>query len=70
MTDKHRARAVLPMALFYCTVHFGKPMAECVSSLFGGLLLGIIALESRSIYVGVLLHLCLAWGLEIAAALH
>ncbi|TDW99929.1 CPBP family glutamic-type intramembrane protease [Dinghuibacter silviterrae] len=70
MADKDRAHAVLPMALFYCTVHFGKPMAECVSSLFGGLLLGIIALESRSIYVGVLLHLCLAWGLEVWAAMH
>jgi hypothetical protein len=29
--------AILPMALFYCTIHFGKPLAECISSFFGGL---------------------------------
>ncbi len=65
-----KAQAILPAALFYCVAHFGKPMAECVSSLFGGLMLGVIAYKSRSIYVGVLLHLCLAWGLEVLAALH
>lgn len=65
-----KAQAILPMALFYCVAHFGKPMAECISSLFGGWILGIIAYKSRSIYVGVLLHLCLAWGLEVLAALH
>jgi len=62
------ARSVLPAAVFYLTVHFGKPVEECVSSLFGALLLGVVALESRSIYVGVLLHLCLAWGLEVLAS--
>ncbi|MBK8951734.1 MAG: hypothetical protein IPM85_04820 [Chitinophagaceae bacterium] len=31
--------AILPMACFYCTIHFGKPMAECISSFFGGLIL-------------------------------
>lgn len=62
-----KAHAILPAALFYCTAHFGKPLAECVSSLFGGVLLGVIAYESRSIWVGVLLHLCLAWGLEVLA---
>lgn len=62
-----KAHAILPAALFYCTAHFGKPFAECVSSLFGGVLLGVIAYESRSIWVGVLLHLCLAWGLEALA---
>jgi hypothetical protein len=65
-----KAQSILPAALFYLTVHFGKPMEECVSSLFGGILLGVIALESRSIYVGVLLHLCLAWGLEVLAFFH
>jgi hypothetical protein len=65
-----KAQSVLPAAVFYLTIHFGKPMEECISSLFGGILLGVIALESRSIYVGVLLHLCLAWGLEVIASIH
>lgn len=62
-----KAHAILPAALLYGTAHFGKPLAECVSSFFGGVLLGVIAYESRSIWVGVLLHLCLAWGLEALA---
>lgn len=26
------AHAVLPMAVFYCSIHFGKPLFECISS--------------------------------------
>jgi hypothetical protein len=34
--------AILPMALFYCTIHFGKPLGECISSYFGGMILGVV----------------------------
>lgn len=61
--------AVLPMAVVYCFIHFGKPVAECISSFFGGYLLGIIALYTRSIFGGVLIHLGIAWLMEIAAHL-
>jgi hypothetical protein len=58
--------AILPMAAFYCTIHFGKPMAECISSFFGGLLLGVIAARTRTIYGGLIVHLGLAWAMELA----
>jgi hypothetical protein len=64
-----KGHGVIPAALFYCMVHFGRPMAECISSFFGAILLGSVALETRSIFVGVALHLCLAWGLEVLSAL-
>src|ERR1700733_11705101 len=32
-------KAILLMAAFYCTVHFGKPLGECISSFFGGMVL-------------------------------
>ncbi len=56
--------AVLPMAVFYCSIHFGKPLFECISSFFGGLLLGIIAYRTQSILGGVMVHLGIAWMME------
>ena len=61
--------AVLPMAVTYCFLHFGKPMAECISSFFGGYLLGIIAMFTRSIFGGCIVHLGIAYLMEIAAML-
>lgn len=61
--------AILPMAVFYCSIHFGKPLLECISSYFGGILLGVVACYSQSILGGIILHLGLAWMMEIAALL-
>ena len=58
--------AILPMACFYCTIHFGKPLGECISSYFGGLLLGIVVYNTRSIWGGLIVHLGIAWMMEIA----
>src|SRR5580704_8205088 len=57
--------AIMPMAAFYCSIHFGKPLGECVSSYFGGLALGVIAYRTRSIVGGLLVHLGLAWMMEL-----
>ncbi|MGZ8509516.1 MAG: CPBP family glutamic-type intramembrane protease [Chitinophagaceae bacterium] len=57
--------AILPMACFYCTIHFGKPLGECISSYFGGLLLGIVSYNTRSIYGGLIVHLGIAWLMEV-----
>jgi hypothetical protein len=48
-------------------LHFGKPMGEAVSSIFGGFILGVIALYSRSILGGVIIHLGVAWLMEFTA---
>lgn len=61
--------AVLPMIIWYCAIHFGRPLGEAVSSLFGGYLLGVLALSTRSIWGGLLIHIGIAWGMEIAAFL-
>lgn len=57
--------AILPMACFYCTIHFGKPLGECISSYFGGLILGVIVYHTRSIFGGLIVHLGIAWMMEI-----
>ena len=56
--------AILPMACFYCTIHFGKPVGECISSYFGGMLLGVVVYHTRSIVGGLLVHLGIAWLME------
>jgi hypothetical protein len=62
--------AILPMVVVYCFLHFGKPMGEAISSIFGGYILGIFAYSSRNIYGGLIAHLGVAWGMEYLAYLN
>ncbi len=59
--------AVLAMAATYCVLHFGKPIGETISSVFGGYILGILALYSRNIWGGVFVHGGIALLMEIFA---
>lgn len=61
--------AILPMAMFYCTIHFGKPMGECISSYFGGMILGIVAYHTRTIIGGFMVHVGIAWMMELGGYL-
>jgi membrane protease YdiL (CAAX protease family) len=62
--------AVMSMASLYCFLHFGKPMGEAVSSIFGGFILGALAYQTRSIWGGVVVHIGIAWMMELAAFLN
>jgi len=59
--------AILPMVGAYCFLHFGKPAGECVSSIFGGYILGVVAFYTRNIWGGVIVHVGLAWMMEVVA---
>ncbi|MCV9387102.1 CPBP family intramembrane glutamic endopeptidase [Reichenbachiella ulvae] len=59
--------AVIAMVGSYVFLHFGKPISECISSAFGGYLIGILAYYSRHIWGGVVLHVALAWFMELFA---
>lgn len=58
-------QAILPMVALYCFYHFGKPAGEAISSILGGYILGVIAFETRSIFGGVILHVGIAWAMEM-----
>ena len=58
---------VLPMAVTYCVLHFGKPLGEAISSFFGGFLLGVIALKTKNIYGGIVIHIGIALLMELFA---
>jgi hypothetical protein len=62
-------RSILAMAVIYCMLHFGKPAGEAISSIFGGYLLGIIAFETRSIWGGIIVHVGIAWMMEVVSFL-
>jgi hypothetical protein len=57
--------AVLPMIVAYCVLHFGKPLTESLSSIVGGYALGILALQNRNIWGGVIIHIGVAWLMEV-----
>ena len=59
--------AILPMVAIYAFLHFGKPMGEAISSVFGAYLLGIFAYYSRTIWGGVIVHGGIALLMELAA---
>ncbi len=58
---------VMPMVVTYCFYHFGKPEGEAISSIIGGYILGVIALESRSVFGGIMIHVGVAWMMELFA---
>jgi hypothetical protein len=59
--------AILPMVAIYAALHFGKPVGETISSIFGGYILGILAYKSRNIYGGIFIHMGVALLMELAS---
>ncbi|MSQ81883.1 MAG: CPBP family intramembrane metalloprotease [Myxococcales bacterium] len=61
------ASAVLAMAMPYCMLHYGKPLPECVGSIVAGTVLGVLAMDTRSIWGGVTIHVAVAWTMDALA---
>ncbi len=53
--------AILIMTIPYCMIHFGKPIPETFGSIIAGVVLGYMALKSKSWLPGALLH----WSIGI-----
>jgi membrane protease YdiL (CAAX protease family) len=62
--------AVLVAVVPYCMLHFGKPAAEAIGAIAAGAILGALALHTRSIWGGVLVHVGVAWTMDLLALLH
>lgn len=59
--------SVITMAVVYCVLHFGKPAGESMSSIFGGYILGVVAYETKSVWGGIIVHMGIAWMMEVVA---
>lgn len=59
--------AIFVMVIPYLMIHFQKPWLEAFGALPFGLLLGWLALHSRSIWGGVFVHVCIAISMDVFA---
>lgn len=59
------AAAIFAMAVPYCMIHYGKPYLEAHGAIVAGVVLGSLAMRTRSIYAGFLLHISVAVGMDL-----
>lgn len=57
--------AILLSVVPYCMIHFGKPMPETLGAILAGLALGILSLFTRSIWLGVAIHVTVAVMMDV-----
>jgi membrane protease YdiL (CAAX protease family) len=61
------SNAIFVMIVPYCMIHYGKPMAETFGAIGAGLILGTLAMRTRSIWGGVLIHIGVATTMDVLA---
>ncbi len=61
------ANAIFVMIVPYCMIHFQKPWLETSGAIFAGLILGTLAMRTRSIWGGVLIHIGVAVTMDVLA---
>lgn len=61
------ANAIFVMIVPYCMIHYGKPFAETLGAIGAGLILGTLAMRTRSIWGGVLIHVGVATTMDVLA---
>lgn len=59
--------AIFAMAVPYCMIHYGKPYLEANGAIVAGVVLGSLAMRTRSIYAGFLVHITVAFLMDILA---
>jgi membrane protease YdiL (CAAX protease family) len=61
------ANAIFVMIVPYCMIHYGKPLPETLGAIGAGLLLGTLAMRTRSIWGGALIHIGVATMMDVLA---
>ncbi len=56
--------SILIMTIPYVMIHFAKPMPEATAAIFAGLILGYMAVKTKSFIPGVLLHIAVALTMD------
>lgn len=59
--------AIAIMTVPYCMIHYHKPLPEAIAAIGAGVALGWLALKTRSIWGGVLLHIAIALTMDALA---
>jgi membrane protease YdiL (CAAX protease family) len=61
------ANAIFVMIVPYCMIHYGKPLPETLGAIGAGVILGTLAMRTRSIWGGVLIHIGVAVTMDVLA---
>jgi membrane protease YdiL (CAAX protease family) len=61
------AGAIWSMVVPYCMIHYGKPYLEACAAVVAGVVLGSLAMRTRSIYAGFLVHGTVAILMDVLA---
>jgi membrane protease YdiL (CAAX protease family) len=62
--------AIFAMAVPYCMIHYGKPFLEANGAIIAGIALGSLAMRTKSIYQGFLVHITVAALMDWLALTH
>jgi membrane protease YdiL (CAAX protease family) len=69
LEDRFGKYSILIQMIPFAILHYGKPFVESAGAIFAGILLGIIALETRSFIYGALLHWLIAVSMDMSVIL-
>jgi len=61
------SHAIFVMTVPYVMIHFGKPMLETFGACIAGVVLGTLAMKTRSIWSGFFVHVGVAISMDLAA---
>ena len=62
--------AIFAMVIPYNMLHYAKPMPEALAAIAGGIVLGTLALKTKSIWLGVCVHVSIAFTMDVLALWH
>lgn len=62
--------AVTLMVIPYALIHVHKPLSEALAAVVAGVVLGLLAVKSRSIWPGVMIHCSVALMMDVFALYH
>ncbi len=57
--------AIFAMCVPYCMIHYGKPYLEAAGAVVAGVALGSLAMRTKSIYSGFLVHVTVALSMDL-----
>lgn len=69
LEEKFGMNAILIQMLPFVILHNGKPFVETLSAILGAILLGYIAIRTRSIFYGVAMHFILFFSMDLFVVL-
>lgn len=63
------SQAIFAMTVPYCLIHYSKPQIEALAAVGAGIALGTLAMRTRSIWGGVIIHAAVGLSMDAAALL-